>query len=132
MAVDESGVAEQLESDGTLALKPGADQAVPNFVVKNHGRRALRLVGAPPTEDEIADRLVRLDDVGDFTEFAEPGSVSYQLMEKVFMLPHEKALEKLKLILDKVAGSLHLRPVVAALTKAIEDRRRGHVVERNY
>lgn len=86
-------------------------------------RQSLRLVGGEPDEEEIADRLARLEDVGNFAEFAEPGSVSFQLMQEVFLLDPEAAREKLKHILAKVAGPRHLRPVVAALTEAIENRR---------
>ncbi|MEK9159492.1 MAG: hypothetical protein AAB383_02055 [Patescibacteria group bacterium] len=119
--MNEAGLeaAELLLQEGALALKPRAEEGVSDSVRNQTGRSVLRLVGAPPTAKE---RLDCLEEIGNPADFAEPGSVSFQLMQEVYDNAPKVAREKLTQILAKVAP-LHLRPVVAALTKAIEEKR---------
>lgn len=119
MRAGEEGAPMMEEELGIGSLLKREDR-VPQFLKKPRaaGREALRVVG----QLTPLDRAELLDELGDVHEFAEPGSVSYQLMNHVFAMEPEAARAELERIFDQVAAPLYLRPLIPALIATIEER----------
>lgn len=109
-----------LETEGALARAAGTRSESRDLLLeaqKTGGH--LRDVA----EIDAARRARILEELGNPVDFAEPGSVSFQLMERIWRLEETEARAILREILAKVAGPRNLRPIIPFLQDIIENRK---------